>query len=388
MAEKPRRLDARFELLAPIGSGSMGTVYRGFDHEADEHVAIKLLHAVETADRFEREARVLSQIAHPNIVRYVAHGMTATGEAWLAMEWLDGVDLSAHLKNNGQPLTPRETILVGRAIALGLSWAHERGFVHRDMKPSNVFVAHGELALAKIVDFGLARDVAHDEVLTKTGALIGTLDYMPPEQLMDAKRVNARADVFSLGAVMFRCLTGRAPVIGKSLPELVMNIVKNPIPMVTDFRSDVPPALTNLLAWMLQKDETLRPANATAVVPALDALEGELALGPDLDDRTELTRSSDILMAEANGWQGLDDTATVRMGHPVLPRPLPVPQPAPAAHRPVSVTALRSVSGTPATNPSQGTNQPAVRQDGLSEWLPVILLAIVTVALLAMAFCR
>jgi serine/threonine protein kinase len=377
MADKPRMLDARFELLSPIGSGAMGTVYRSWDHEGGGPVAIKLLHAVETSDRFDREARVLSQIDHPHIVRYVAHGMTTTGEAWLAMEWLDGVDLSSYLKTRGHPLTPRETVLVGRAVAAGLSWAHERGFIHRDMKPGNVLIPDGELAFAKVVDFGLARDVAHDEVITKTGALIGTLDYMPPEQLTDAKRVNARADVFSLGAVMYRCLTGRAPVVGKTLPELVLNIVKKPIPPITDFRPDVPPPLVNLIAWMLQKNAEERPVNATPVLPALEALERGFQLENEFEAATVLTARPDSAHdAPAPAWQALEGTGTLRMDQAELlpPAPLLVP-----TSQSTKAPTVPSASGSPIVAP---------RRDGLNEWLPVVLLAIVTLALVAAALYR
>jgi eukaryotic-like serine/threonine-protein kinase len=355
----------------------MGTVYRGWDHGQGVPVAIKLLHAIETADRFEREARVLSQIDHPNIVRYVAHGMTPTGEAWLAMEWLDGVDLSAHLKAHA--MTTNQTQKLGRAVAAGLSWAHERGFVHRDMKPSNVLITHGEFALAKVVDFGLARDVAHDEVLTKTGALIGTLDYMPPEQLTDAKRVDARADVFSLGAVMFRCLTGRAPVTGKSLPELVMNIVRQPVPPISQFRSDVPLPLMNLIMWMLQKDPDLRPPDATTVLHAFDAIERDEMSLNDFEGVTELTERPDFIEErEPASWRSLEGTGTVRMDRNVPSSPVSSPASArvpPAPSREVTSAAT-----------SQGPLPE--RRSAFRDWWAVTLLALVTLGLVVAALYR
>jgi serine/threonine protein kinase len=369
-------LDARFELLAAIGSGAMGTVYRAWDHDRGVPVAVKLLHAVETAQRFEREASVLSQIHHPNIVEYVAHGMTASGEAWLAMEWLDGDDVSTRIKTRA--MTPGEAQTLLRAVASGLAWAHERGFVHRDMKPSNVLIPHGELARAKVVDFGLARDVARDEELTKTGALIGTLDYMPPEQLTDAKRVDPRADVFSLGAVLYRCLTGRAPVIGRSLPELVLNIVRQPIPPITDFRSDVPPPFVNLLAWMLQKDANLRPVDATEVLSALDALERDDTVAQDFEAMTELTARPDFAADEAReSWRALDATGTVRMDSRMsVPVPLAVPS------QPSTVPLPEVSSAAP------GVQIVARRPNLLREWWPLMILAGVALGLLAEVMLR
>jgi serine/threonine protein kinase len=354
----------------------MGTVYRAWDHERGVPVAVKLLHAVETAGRFEREAQVLSQIHHPHIVEYVAHGMTTAGEAWLAMEWLEGGDLSARLKI--QALTATETQVLGRAVASGLAWAHERGFVHRDMKPSNVFLPHGDFARAKVVDFGLARDVAREDELTKTGALIGTLDYMPPEQLTDAKRVDPRADVFSLGAVMYRCLTGRAPVTGRTLPELVLNIVRQPVPPITDYRPDVPAPLANLIEWMLQKDADLRPPDATAVLAALDALERDDTVAEDFEAMTELSARPDFTQHEPESWRSLEGSGTLRLGQPTS-------QPIPIVPEPSTVPLIDS--------PPSSRNQPPLAiaprpRSAIEEWWPLMLLAAVALGLAAEVMLR
>jgi serine/threonine protein kinase len=370
MAQTPRTLDGRFDEMVLVGSGAMGRVYRAWDREAGTHVAVKLLHSIE-AERFEREARVLSQIDHPNIVRYVAHGVTATRQAWLAMEWLEGSDLSGYLKAG--TLSPEETIELGRAAAAGLSWAHERGFVHRDLKPSNLFVTSGQFGLAKVVDFGLARDVIQEEALTKTGTLIGTLDYMPPEQLLDAKRVNARADVFSLGAVLYRCLTGRAPVIGRTLPELVVKIMREPIPPISDFRHDVPTPLTELIMWMLDKDADRRPANATAVLASLDGL---LAPNPEAANSAEVDYEGVTQLASRPPLMGADesppswDDGTLRMS-PAMPHP-PVFPPSPLQDDAAPPMAARA----------------AGRQSGdLRRWWPVVLI-VLGLAALFVARCR
>jgi serine/threonine protein kinase len=286
MQEDTLNFDARFGELVQVGSGSMGTVYKAWDQVTGAHVALKLLHNTSTAARFEREGRVLSQIAHANIVRYVGHGVTPTGQPWLAMEWLEGSDLDSYLKAG--VLEPAETIRLARALASGLSWAHDRGFIHRDIKPSNVLIPREGLDHAKIVDFGLARDVVHEDTLTKTGTLIGTLEYMPPEQVSDAKRADQRADVYSLGAVLYHCLTGVPPAHGKSLPEILMNIVRGIIPPVTSFRQDVPAPFVALIASMLEKNVDIRPANATHIALALDAIDRRPSPILDLDGATEM----------------------------------------------------------------------------------------------------
>jgi len=356
----------------------MGTVYRAWDHAHHVPVAVKLLHAVETASRFEREAMVLSQIHHPNIVLYVAHGLTTHGEAWLAMEWLEGMDLSARLKQ--EVLTPAETLTLARAVASGLSWAHERGFVHRDMKPSNVFIPNGDLARAKVVDFGLARDVAREEELTKTGALIGTLDYMPPEQLTDAKRVDPRADVFSLGAVMYRCLTGRAPVTGRTLPEMVLNVVRQPVPPISDFRADVPAPLMNLIAWMLEKNAELRPTDATAVLSSLDAIErDDDTVAHDFEAMTELSARPDFSEKEVAPWRSLEGSGTLRMSSSEKVAAAPPSQP----------STVPLVDSPPSSRQGPAVSTPTPRPRGsLEEWWPLLLLAAVAAGLAAELMLR
>jgi serine/threonine protein kinase len=322
--------DARFGELVQVGSGSMGTVYKAWDQVTGTHVALKLLHNTSTTARFQREGRVLSQITHLNIVRHVAHGMTPTGQPWLAMEWLDGTDLDAYLKAG--VLEYAETLRLARALSSGLSWAHDRGFIHRDMKPSNVLIPPSGVDYAKILDFGLARDVVQEDALTKTGMLIGTLEYMPPEQVSDAKRADQRADVFSLGAVLYHCLTGVPPARGNSLPEILMNIVRGNVPPVSNFRQDVPQPFMALLTSMLEKNADKRPANATHVALALDAIERRANPVLDLDGATEM-------MSERPSFV---PRSTRPMALPPMPRLVPPP---PAATGPTpSRPALSSFS--------------------------------------------
>ena len=195
----------RYELLEFAGQGGMGTVYRAVDRVSGGSAAIKVLHTTtdEAIARFALEARVLSELSHPGIVRYLEHGTTPRGEAYLAMEWLEGEDLSRRLAR--EPPSPSEALaLIGRA-AETLAVAHARGVVHRDLKPSNLFLVGRDLAHVKVLDFGVARLTREQASLTVAGEVVGTPGYMAPEQARGERSVDGRADVFALGCVLFEC---------------------------------------------------------------------------------------------------------------------------------------------------------------------------------------
>ena len=199
-----RLLDGRFELAEVAGSGGMGTVYRALDRASGAVVALKLLHKVDARAqaRFDREARALSRMEHPRIVRYATHGVAPTGEPYLAMEWLSGESLAARLSR--QELRVEESVALARAVADALGAAHARGIVHRDIKPSNLFLVDGVLDRVKVIDFGIAQLPDTTSRLTQTAAVVGTLGYMAPEQARgDHETLDARADIFSLGCVLF-----------------------------------------------------------------------------------------------------------------------------------------------------------------------------------------
>jgi serine/threonine protein kinase len=245
----------------------MGTVYKGRDRKSGELVALKLVGRPDLHGRFMREGRVLSTMRHQNIVRYVGHGVEPTGEPWLAMEWLEGEELCTRLDRG--PLSIADTIAVANGLAQGLAWAHKRGFVHRDVQPGNLFLPDGDLSRIKILDFGLARLLAHVGEFTATGITMGPLAYMPPEQVLDAKRADARSDIFSFGAVLFHCLAGRPPSAGESTSEILANVLSAKAPPVRELRSDAPVELASLIDRMLSRAPEERPADGAAVLAAL-----------------------------------------------------------------------------------------------------------------------
>lgn len=278
LASGPNRADAllgyvvddRFELQAVAGAGGMGCVYRARDRLTGSPVAVKVLPADGDAARFAREAHVLSTLDHPSIVRHVGHGVTAEGWQYLAMEWLAGEDLARRLELG--PLSVGETLLLATKVAESLGAAHARGVIHRDLKPGNLFLVGGRLDCIKLLDFGIARLLDGGD-LTVSGTVIGTPQYMPPEQVRGAP-VDARADVYGLGAVMFRCLTGRAPFGGAHQIAVLAKIVLEPPERLRTLCPDAPPQLEELLDRMLAKDPALRPRDCEALRQELLSLQG------------------------------------------------------------------------------------------------------------------
>src|SRR3954463_1438081 len=191
-------VDDRFELEQTIGSGGMGTVYRARDPISGETVAVKVISEQQShlTERFAREVKVLAELSHPGVVRYISHGMTSSGELFLVMEWVDGEMLRTRLERG--PLTLSESITLATRVAEALGAAHARGIVHRDLKPSNLILPGGHIEQVKVLDFGIAQREGGTQ-LTQTGLMLGTPGYMAPEQARTNGPIDARADVFALG---------------------------------------------------------------------------------------------------------------------------------------------------------------------------------------------
>jgi serine/threonine protein kinase/tetratricopeptide (TPR) repeat protein len=274
----------RFAIEARVASGGMGTVYRARDRSSGERVALKLVHASEQnheAERFAREARLLAELRHPNIVSYISHGEAPCGQLFLAMEWLDGEDLASRLRRG--PLSVGDAHTLVASVASALASAHERGIVHRDLKPSNLFLADGRIERVIVLDFGIARSVGTLGGLTATGLLIGTPSYMAPEQARSSTDLTPAVDIFSLGCVVYEALTGRPPFEADHVAAVLARILFDaPLP-VRRVRPGVPEAWESLIARMLDKDPEKRPQNAAA----LRAEVAELPLAQEADAVSE-----------------------------------------------------------------------------------------------------
>ena len=260
----------RFEIEAEAGTGGMGTVYRARDRATGGRVALKVVRAPRKSatERLAREAALLAESACANVVRYVAHGTT-----WIAMEWLEGEDVEQRLSRS--PLSLAESLLVARGAAQALAAAHRLGIVHRDVKPANLWLVNGEAAAVKLLDFGVARAAARSS-LTAAGAIIGTAAYMAPEQARGAERLDARADVFSLGCVLFECVARRPAFVGESLPAVLAKVLLEEVPPLGEIAA-VPLELDALVTRMLSKNPDDRPMNGDDVVVALANIEAASA---------------------------------------------------------------------------------------------------------------
>jgi len=260
----------KFEILGFIGRGGGATVYKARHKFLNQLMAIKIIHAEMATDfrmlqRFRYEAESASHLNHPNIVRVHDFGITDTGVPYLAMEYLEGMNLSTHLKEKG-PLSRNQLITIFWQVCAALEHAHNNDLVHRDVKPSNIFLSyslHGEVT-AKLVDFGLAKSTSNDKQLnvTQHGQIVGTPWYMSPESCR-AQESTPASDIYSLGCTLYECVTGKPPFIGESIADVMFkHLSAKPaqIPMREGAgRSER--QLMRLINKCLQKDPADRYAN-------------------------------------------------------------------------------------------------------------------------------
>ncbi len=273
-----------YEIVSPLGAGGMGEVYRARDTRLDRAVAVKVLSerlaaSGELRQRFEREARAVSQLQHPHICTLYDVGRQDETE-YLVMELLEGETLEKRLERGALPLA--DVLRIGREMAGALDFAHRRGVAHRDLKPGNIFLAKGG---AKLLDFGLARVLAaesrgaasgtliaglptEERPLTAQGTILGTFQYMSPEQL-EGGEADARSDLFALGAVLYEMATGRKAFSGKSQASLISAIMSAEPPAISSLQPMTPPALDRLVATCLAKDPDERWQSAHDVAAQL-----------------------------------------------------------------------------------------------------------------------
>jgi len=271
-----------YQLLAKIGAGGMGQVFKAQHRHMKRTVAIKLLPAELTKDeaaikRFQREVEAAAKLSHPNIVQ-AYDASTQRGVWYLVMEYVEGRDLAGIVAAEGSLPIPRAVNYI-RQSARGLGFAHESGVVHRDIKPANLLL--DKKGTIKILDMGLARfdDGAAQEGLTQSGQVMGTVDYMAPEQAFDTRHADARADVYSLGCTLFRLLTAQNMYEGESLVQKLMGHQSKPIPKLSKYRSDVPPQLEAIFERMVAKDPKERYQTMAEVLAALAPFEDPKTAG-------------------------------------------------------------------------------------------------------------
>src|ERR1035437_10342922 len=263
----------QYEILAPIGAGGMGEVYRAKDLRLGREVAVKVLpagisHNDDRLARFQREARAVAALNHPHIVT-IFSVEEAGGVHFLTMELVDGQPLDRLIPESGLPI--EQIVEIASALADALVAAHEKGIVHRDLKPANVMVAHD--GRVKVLDFGLAKEVGEavpDDATrtslgnTQAGVVMGTPAYMSPEQI-SGRPLDCRTDIFSLGVMLHEMATGKRPFAGNSSAELISAILRDTPPSVCEIRSDVPGDLARIVRRCLEKDPRHRIQTARDV---------------------------------------------------------------------------------------------------------------------------
>lgn len=351
----------RYKNLSLLGAGGMGAVYRAYDPSLDRTVALKLVllqpgHSDHNPDyliRFEREAKAIARLSHPHIVQVYDFGRDEAGNPYFVMELVKGKALSTVSKERG-PLPAAEAVNLIRQAAIGLQAAHDVGIVHRDVKPHNMLV--DEKGQVKLVDFGVARVAGGvSEGMTATNEALGTLHYMAPE-VLSGKPVDARADIYSLGLVLYHLLTGHPPFQSESAVGVAMKQISEPLP---DISNEVPTAsagLRDLLTRMTHKERELRVATCADVAKlaasVLDNLDATAPSDVPLAVAERRARQRRTLLVAA----GLGLAAAVavplslsQLGLRKKPRALPKPPPPPPPDAPPPQAA--TAPSPPATGP-------------------------------------
>lgn len=347
-----------YKLLNRVARGGMSTIYAAVHKESGETHALKVLPLSKTSQasflqRFQREAAVTQRLNHPNIVRVFGIFSGTDGQAdvhFMAMELLQGRDLFEVVNAEG-PMPCRKAAEFIRQAALGLEHAHQAGLVHRDIKPGNLFLSDDQTV--RVLDLGLAQDFDSEENLTRefNERVLGTADYLSPEQAADTHTVDARSDIYSLGCSLYFLLTGQPPFTeGTLVQRLIAHQTKTP-PALVEFRRDVPEELNQILAKMLAKNRQERTSTATKVAEQLNGFLKRTATQKQLDAMPVILQrvSPANIGAEVEQVDFVDsDAGTPREGEVTTVND--IPSSTPSAARPGTLTT--GVAGSPTFQPA------------------------------------
>ena len=278
--------DGRLVVQRLIGEGGMGSVYYAWDELKGRPIALKFLNLAGASDpevltRFKREGQRCSQIRHPHVIRIHALGREK-GKVFIASEFIEGRNLHQMVQEEGA-LSPDAALGIVRDAASGLGAAHAEGIVHRDLKPENVMVRASD-GCVKVLDFGIAKDLDASVALTRLGTYVGTPGYSAPEQVM-GKEVDLRADIYSLGTILYELITGEAAIRGGRVTVLLNNTVKGGANQVNRLSSEVARPLADLVDRMMRKSPRQRPKDTASVIARIDEVRQALVQIPVEEDR-------------------------------------------------------------------------------------------------------
>jgi len=274
-------LEGMYRIVGLLGEGGMGAVYEGLHLRLQKRIAVKVMARelaanTEALNRFHREAMVTSALGHPHIVQVFDFSTTPTGEPFLVMEFLEGEDLEHRLRRAGR-LSPPATLHVVKQVASALAATHAKGIVHRDLKPANIYLleAAGETDFAKVLDFGISKVRTATTKLTKASMVMGTPNYMSPEQALgQVEEIDETTDQWALACIAWECLSGEGPFMGENVPAILFQVVHEAPPPLAPKVAGLPHELEEVLRGALAKDKRQRFASVAAFA---SALEGALA---------------------------------------------------------------------------------------------------------------
>lgn len=292
----PKELVAgKYRLTRLLGRGGMGSVWEGIHNTLGTRVACKFIEAEyadsdEARSRFENEARAAASLRSKHVVEVYDHGVTADGRPYIVMEFLRGEPLDKRLEKSGRLSLPEAAAVITH-VARALSKAHSGGIVHRDLKPENVFLVWDDEDsedIAKVVDFGIAKFTDKSAGIsssTRTGSVLGTPYYMSPEQARGLRSVDYRSDLWSLGVIAFRCVTGRLPFEGEALGDLLVKLCTSPVPIPSQFLPGLPPGFDAWMARALAREPDARFQDARSMAQALAQVAG--GMSPELGSHVD-----------------------------------------------------------------------------------------------------
>jgi len=341
-------LAGKYRIDARLNEGGMGTVYRGTHVLMDKTVAIKVLRPSLAADekivaRFSREARAASRISHPNALSVTDFGEDESGHVFLVMEYLSGKTLKQVIRDEG-PLPLTRVVDITRQVGDALNAAHSQGVVHRDLKSDNIMLLDTVTGdHAKVLDFGIAKihepDGTPDTSLTAPNLVIGTPQYMSPEQCSQDSEIDSRSDIYSLGVILFEMLVGHVPFAGDSPTMVMMKHLQEPVPSILDERTDVPPPVARVVARAMAKVPDNRYQNVAELVEDLTIAAGmsmARAIPPAVQSPTALLADDD----ERTMVRAREELPLMQRREPVMipvSGQAPPPAPAPSGFNPMNI---------------------------------------------------